>query len=104
MGVRAVRAIQTLTFYGVDNRYLIDSAKANKGWLAGVCNLDADDPAQSSATPRIRSRLRRVRSLRSNPSARHKTFDDPGVRALWKMAGDEGATRQPSRVRRIQLL
>jgi hypothetical protein len=43
-GVRAVRAIQTLTFYGVDNRYLIDSAKANKGWLAGVCNVDPDDP------------------------------------------------------------
>src|SRR5260370_41368553 len=42
-GVSAVRAIQTLTFYGVDNRYLIDSAKANTTWLAVVCNLDSDN-------------------------------------------------------------
>ncbi len=90
-GVRAVRAIQTLTFYGVDNRYLIDSAKANKGWLAGVCNLDADDP-HSPLLLREYVRDYGVRSLRSNPSSAHKTFDDPGVRALWKMASDEGAT------------
>src|SRR5258708_37328074 len=38
-GVSAVRAIQTLTFYGVDNRYLVDCAKANKRWLAGLCHL-----------------------------------------------------------------
>jgi predicted TIM-barrel fold metal-dependent hydrolase len=90
-GVRAVRAIQTLTFYGVDNRYLIDSAKANKDWLAGVCNLDADDP-HSPLLLREYIRDYSVRSLRSNPSSAHKTFDDPGVRALWKMASDEGAT------------
>jgi len=90
-GVSAVRAIQTLTFYGVDNRYLNDSAKANKGWLAGVCNLDPDDP-HSPLLLREFVRDYGVRSLRSVPSPKHKTFDDPGVRALWKMAIDEGAT------------
>jgi predicted TIM-barrel fold metal-dependent hydrolase len=90
-GVRAVRAIQTLTFYGYDNRYLIDSAKANKGWLAGVCNLDPDDP-HSPLLLREYIRDYGVRSLRSVPSPARKTFDDPGVRALWRMAADEGAT------------
>ena len=90
-GVSAVRAIQTLTFYGVDNRYLIDSAKANKSWLAGVCNLDPDDP-HSPLLLREYVRDYGVRSLRSVPSTAHKTFDDPGVRALWKVASDEGAT------------
>ena len=90
-GVSAVRAIQTLTFYGYDNRYLIDSAKTHKGWLAGVCNLDPDDP-HSPLLLREYVRDYGVRSLRSNPSSARKTFDDPGVRALWKMAVDEGAT------------
>src|SRR5437764_911819 len=90
-GVSAVRAIQTLTFYGVDNRYLLDSAKANEGWLAGVCNLDPDDP-HSPLLLREFVRDYGIRSLRCYPSPKHKTFDDPGVRALWKMAVDEGAT------------
>src|SRR5258708_29502680 len=90
-GVSAVRAIQTLTFYGVDNRYLIDCAKANKSWLAGVCNLEPDDP-HSPLLLREFVRDYGVRSLRSFPSGSRKTFDDPGVRALWKMAADEGAT------------
>ena len=33
-GVRAVRAIQTVSFYGYDNAYLCDSAKKHKGWMA----------------------------------------------------------------------
>src|SRR5262245_35703983 len=90
-GVTAVRAIQTLTFYGVDNRYLADSAKANKSWMNGVCNVDADDP-HSPYYLRELIRDYGVRSLRSNPSAAHKSFDDPGVRALWKTVADEGAT------------
>src|ERR1051326_4546911 len=43
-GVQAVRAIQTISFYGYDNRYLCDSAKANRSWMRGVCTLDPDDP------------------------------------------------------------
>ena len=90
-GVSAVRAIQTLTFYGYDNRYLCDSAKANRSWLAGVCTLDPDDP-HSPGLLRQYVRDYHVRSLRSVPSPSRNTFDHPGVRALWKMAVDEGAT------------
>jgi len=52
-GVRAVRAIQTVTFYGYDNSYLCDSVEPNR-----------------------------------SPS--RKSFDDPGVRKLWKVAWQEG--------------
>lgn len=90
-GVQAVRAIQTLTFYGYDNRYLCDSAKANRSWMRGVCTLDPDDP-HSPGLLREYAREYGVASLRSVPSPARKTFDDVGVRALWKMAASEGVT------------
>lgn len=91
-GVRAVRAIQTISFYGYDNRYLCDSAKANRSWLRGVCTLDPDDP-HSPGLLRHYTREFGVASLRSVPSPSRKTgFDDPGVRDLWKMAANEGLT------------
>lgn len=91
-GVTAVRAIQTVSFYGYDNRYLCDSAKANTGWVAGVCTLDPDDP-HSPGLLRQFARDYGIRSLRSVPSSARKTgFDDPGVRALWKVAVEEGIT------------
>jgi L-fuconolactonase len=91
-GVQAVRAIQTISFYGYDNRYLCDSAKANRSWLRGVCTLDPDDP-HSPGLLRQFARDYGVASLRSVPSPSRKTgFDDPGVRELWKMAASEGLT------------
>ena len=47
-GVRAVCVIQTSTFYRFDNRYILDSSKANPDWVAGVCTLDPDDPRSPS--------------------------------------------------------
>jgi predicted TIM-barrel fold metal-dependent hydrolase len=89
-GVQAVRAIQTLSFYGYDNRYLCDSTLANRGWLKGVCTLDPDDP-HSPGLLRQYAREYGVASLRSVPSPAHKTgFDDAGVRDLWKAVADEG--------------
>ena len=91
-GVQAVRAIQTVSFYGYDNRYLCDSAKANRSWMRGVCTLDPDDPHSPGLLQQF-AREYGVASLRSVPSPSHKTgFDDPGVRALWKIAADEGLT------------
>jgi predicted TIM-barrel fold metal-dependent hydrolase len=90
-GVSAVRAIQTVTFYGYDNSYLIDSAKNHPDWICGVCTLDPDDPRSPGL---LRQFVRRngVKSLRSIPSNKAKSFDDPGVRALWKVVADEGIT------------
>lgn len=90
-GVTAVRAIQTLTYYGFDNRYLCDTARANPDWVCGVATLDPDNP-ESPALLRRYVRESGVRSLRSIPSGAHRTFDDDGVRALWAVAAEEGIT------------
>ncbi|MFN7924591.1 MAG: amidohydrolase family protein [Bryobacteraceae bacterium] len=90
-GVKAVRAIQTVSFYGYDNRYLVDSTKANPDWMCGVCTLEPDDP-QSPALLKSYVRDFGVRSLRSIPSTSRSTFDDDGVRALWRVVAEEGIT------------
>ena len=90
-GVRAVRAIQTVTFYGYDNRYLCDSIKPNRKWLRGVCTLDPDDPRSPGLLQQF-ARKYGVSTLRSIPSPARKTFDDPGVRKLWRVAAEEGLT------------
>ena len=88
-GVRAVRAIQTVSFYGYDNGYLCESAKKHHRWLAGVCTLDPDDP-HSPGLLQHYVRNYHVRSLRSVPSPSRNSFDDPGVRKLWKVVAEEG--------------
>lgn len=90
-GVAAVRAIQTRTYYGFDNRYVCDVARANPDWVCGVVTLDPDDPA-SPAILRDAVRESGVRSLRSIPSEAQRTFDTAGVRALWRVAAEEGIT------------
>jgi predicted TIM-barrel fold metal-dependent hydrolase len=87
-GVGAVCAIQTSTFYRFDNRYVRDSARAERAWLAGVCTLDPNDPASPAALARF-VREDGIRGMRSIPAA-DGTLDHPGVRALWGMAADLG--------------
>lgn len=86
--VDAICAIQTSTFYRFDNRYILDSSKANPDWVAGVCTLDPDDPRSPSLLVR-NVREYGIRGMRSIPAA-DKRLDHPGVRALWKTALDEG--------------
>ena len=86
--VRGVCAVQVSGFYGFDNRFICDAAKANPGWMAGVCTLDPDDPH----SPELLAQYKReygIRGMRSVPSRRGK-LDHPGVRALWKSALDQG--------------
>lgn len=91
LGVDAVRAVHTVSFYGYDNRYLCDAAKAHPDWVAGVCTLDPDDPH----SPGLMEQFVRdfdVKTLRSIPGIKRQTFDDDGVRKLWKTCADIGAS------------
>ncbi|MSS72410.1 MAG: amidohydrolase [Candidatus Latescibacteria bacterium] len=90
-GVKAVRPVQTVSFYDYDNRYLCDAVKANPDWTAGVCTLEPDDP-RSPGLMKEYVRDFGVRTLRSTPGDRRTTFDHDGVRSLWKACAEAGAT------------
>jgi predicted TIM-barrel fold metal-dependent hydrolase len=83
-GVRFVAAIHTLTFYRWDQRFTVDTSKANPDIMVGVCNLNPEDPE----SPRLLERYVRdfnVRGLRTTPEG-NVQLDHPGVVALWEMA------------------
>ena len=90
-GVTAVRAVHTVSFYDYDNRYLADAAKLNPSWVAGVCTLEPDDP-HSPGLMEEYIRDYGVKTLRSTPGNKRTTFDHEGVRKLWKICADRGAT------------
>jgi len=87
-GVDGVCAIQTSTFYRFDNRYILDSAVANKSWMAGVCTLDPDDTHSPGMLKHYAEKYG-IRGMRSIP-ARDGRLDHPGVRALWKAGLEAG--------------
>ncbi len=87
-GVEKACLVQATTFYGWDNRYIRDSAAASRGWAAGVCTLDPDDPHSPFVLDEY-ARDANIRGTRSYP-ARSGRLDDPGVRAVWKKAADRG--------------
>ncbi len=90
-GVKAVRAVQTVSFYNYDNTYLCDAAKPNPDWVSGVCCLEPDDPASPGL---LRQAVREygVKTLRSTPGNQRRTFDHEGVRQLWRACAEVGAT------------
>jgi L-fuconolactonase len=87
-GVKAVCAIQTSTFYRFDNRYICDSARAHKNWIAGVCTLDPDDPHSPGLLQQL-VRDDHIRGMRSIP-AKNGQLNHAGVRALWKTGMEQG--------------
>lgn len=90
-GVAAVRAVQTVSFYSYDNRYLCDVSRTNPDWVSGVCTLDPDDPHSPGYLQQF-VRESRIGSLRSIPARSRTTFDDSAVRRLWQEAADLGIT------------
>jgi L-fuconolactonase len=90
-GVSAVRAVHTVSFYDYDNRYLVDAAKLNSNWVAGVCTLEPDDPHSPGLMEEYIADYG-VKTLRSTPGNKRTTFDHDGVRKLWKICADRGAT------------
>ncbi|MDX1982304.1 MAG: amidohydrolase family protein [Bryobacteraceae bacterium] len=87
-GVTHACLVQTSSYYGFDNRYLCDAAKANSTWAAGICTLNPDDP-HSPGLLQHYARNYNVKGMRSIP-ARSGKLDDAGVRALWKAADGLG--------------
>jgi L-fuconolactonase len=95
VGVQRVVAIQTGSFYGWDNRFLVDSACGNPSWMVGVCTLDPDNPASPGILRQL-AQDHHVRGLRSVPGGGTGIYssgtcmDHPGVQALWRVAEEQG--------------
>jgi predicted TIM-barrel fold metal-dependent hydrolase len=83
-GVRFVVAVQPRTYYLYDNRFIVDTGRSNRDWLAAVCNLDPDDPRSPELLEQY-VRDGNVRGLVSVPGKRGR-FEDPGVLQLWERA------------------
>lgn len=83
-GVRYVTAVQTSSFYRWDNRFTVDSARANPDFMAGICTLNPDDSESPQLLERYVSDFN-VRGMRSIPAASGR-LDDPGVARLWQAA------------------
>ena len=87
-GVKHVTAIQTSTYYRFDNRFTVDSARANKTFMVGICTLDPDDPHSPTLLEQYANDYN-VSGMRSIP-AKSGRLDDPGVYKLWAKAEELG--------------
>ena len=64
-GVSRAVLIQTGTYYGFDNRYILAASKANAEWAVGVVTLDPDDPTSVSM---LRDAVRHVSTCITTPT------------------------------------
>ena len=83
-GVRHVLAVQATTYYGFDNRFLVDAVRANADWMAGICTLDPDDPHSPDLLDQY-AHGHHVCGVRSYQAADGR-LDHPGVVRLWEAA------------------
>ena len=89
-GVSKAVFIQTSTFYGHDNRYVMDSTRQYSEWATGVVTLSPDD-AQHVEVLEDAVTNYSVRGLRGT-SDQNGEIGTPNVRRLWSKARDLGIT------------
>jgi predicted TIM-barrel fold metal-dependent hydrolase len=83
-GVGRVLAVQATTYYGFDNRFLVDAVRANADWMAGICTLDPDDPHSPDLLDQY-AHGHNIRGVRCY-QATDGRLDHPGVVRLWEAA------------------
>ena len=87
-GVERAVFIQTSTYYGWDNRYVMDSVRENASWATGVVTLSPDDPAHLDVlTDAVENHS--VRGLRGTTDG-DGLIGSANVRRLWSHARDLG--------------
>jgi len=86
-GVTRAVLIQ-MSFYGFDQRYLLDELAASEGSCAGVAVID--DDGQDPAAEMRRLQTSGVRGFRIYPRNRPVAnwLDGPGMAAMWRCAAD----------------
>ena len=87
-GVGRAVFIQTGTFYGWDNRYVMDSTRQHSEWATGVVTLSPDDPQHLEVLEDAVTNYS-IRGLRGT-SDRQGKIDSPAVRRIWSKARELG--------------
>lgn len=87
-GVARVAHINALSFYGYDNRFLLDLTASSGERMAAICTLDNEDPG-SPARLAAYAAAGGVRGIRIVPTA-PGGLEGAGIRALWRAASDLG--------------
>lgn len=88
VGVDRAVFIQTSTFYGWDNRYVLNSTRQYSDWATGVVTLSPDDPQHLEVLEDAVTR-HSVRGLRGTTDQNGK-IGSPNVERLWTKARDLG--------------
>lgn len=84
VGVDRAVFIQTSTFYGHDNRYVMDSAKEHSGWATGVVTLDPDDVSHVDLLEDAVTNSN-IRGMRGTSDSMSR-ISSPNVYRLWTKA------------------
>lgn len=82
--VDRVLAVQATTYYGFDNRFLVDAVRANADWMAGICTLDCDDRNSPDLLEQY-AQGHNILGLRTYQAADGR-LDHPAVVRLWEVA------------------
>lgn len=88
VGVDRAVFIQTSTFYGHDNRYVMDSAKKHADWAAGVVTLDPDDASHPDLLADA-VKNSNIRGMRGTADSIGR-ISSPDVYRLWTRAMELG--------------
>jgi predicted TIM-barrel fold metal-dependent hydrolase len=88
VGVERIVLIQ-MSFYGFDNRYMLDTMRAFPGVFSGVAVID-EQAADATGTMRALKK-QGVRGFRLYPFERpvEPFLSSPGMAAMWKAGADE---------------
>ena len=87
-GVAKAVFIQTSTFYGHDNRYVMDSTRKHSAWATGVVTLSPDDPQHLEVLEDAVNNYS-VRGLRGT-SDQNGRINSTNVKRIWSKARDLG--------------
>lgn len=88
VGVDRAVFIQTGTFYGFDNTYVMESAKKHSSWACGVVTLNPDDPANVELLEEAVADSN-IRGMRGIPDGINR-ISSPNVYRLWSKAMELG--------------
>lgn len=88
VGVDRAVFIQTGTFYGHDNRYIMAAAKEHADWACGVVTLDPDDHSHVDLLEEAVTSSN-IRGMRGTADSINR-ISSPNVYRLWSKAMDLG--------------